>query len=157
MKSLLNKFLAVGIIVLFIGVGIQPVFAVDNKKNCLYCELDYIDVIKIEKQIKKLQTYSKLLLVLSKENTEFRVLSNTISNHVSKLSELDLNNEEICAILFLFFAISMGIIYSLTEIISIFPDSNLWKALFLIPVYIVLGFILINNYLYEKYNCPEFP
>ena len=74
--------LALGIICLFIGVGIHPAFAVDtktsmvnkaNEEECWECkEIDNRHLVRLEKQIKRIEVYTKFLLVLSRYNPEIK-------------------------------------------------------------------------------------
>ena len=97
-----KEILILGIIFIFIGVGIQPAFAVeisndrtsDNVEDC-DCQVD--DNYRLEKyknQIIKLKTYSKLLLTLSKNNPEVEVEYEKLLNDIDLFQEIcdDLEN-----------------------------------------------------------------
>ena len=96
-NPVLYKILVVGVIVLFIGIGIQPAFAVDTKttisnnqnEDCKSCdEVSESDLIKIDKLLNKVDVYSKLLLMLSKYNSELREMSEELSNQLSNINKL---------------------------------------------------------------------
>lgn len=79
MKNHLGKILATVIIVLFIGVSFSSAISIDTKpsistkesiEDCGCNEVSDADIVKLEKQLNVLEIYSKLLLVLSKDNLE---------------------------------------------------------------------------------------
>ena len=79
-KSLFRKGLVLGIIALFIGVGIQPVFAVETKtsimnkgsvEDCTNCQVDSnLYRVRLEKLLDRLESYIKILGILYKDNPE---------------------------------------------------------------------------------------
>ena len=80
-KKHTRGILVVGIIVLFIGAGIHPAFAVDTKKSivnkaseedCCCVDVSATDLVKVERLLDRVEVYSKLLLVLSKYNPEIQ-------------------------------------------------------------------------------------
>ncbi len=96
-KNLYCKILAIGIIVLCIGVGIQPVFAVDTKQSivkkesvedCGCEEIDSRHLVRFERQLNRWEVYSKVLLVLSKYNPELREIREELTIEISKLTEI---------------------------------------------------------------------
>lgn len=108
------KLLLIGVIVLFIGVGIQPAFAVYNKSTNIEdvedfgCEeISYTKIVKIERLLDRIEITNELLLLLSKHNPELIVenekLSNKIKEFTSNLEVLATNpsneNRPICKIL----------------------------------------------------------
>ncbi len=93
-KNHISKTLALGIIVLFISVGIHPAFAVDTKQfivnnqskdDCGFGEVRNTDLIKVESLLNRVEVYSNLLLVLSKNNFELSEFSEKLSNEISTL------------------------------------------------------------------------
>ncbi len=89
--------LAIGIVVLFIGVGIHPAFAVNTKQSminkvsvedCGCGEVSDTDLVKVERLLDRVEVYSKLLLVLSKHNPELREMSEELSNQLANINKL---------------------------------------------------------------------
>ena len=77
MKSYhLNKSFVIGVIVIFIGVGFQPVFAIkpnilENYEECSECrELNKVESALLKIQLIRLEKYTKLLLGLSRNNPD---------------------------------------------------------------------------------------
>ncbi len=100
-NKLLSKILAIGIIILFIGVGIHPAFAVDTKQSirfnqsekCRECsEISDADLVKVESLLNRVGVYSKLLLVLSRYNPELREISEDLSYLISTFKKSDLKD-----------------------------------------------------------------
>jgi len=94
---MLKKILAVGITILFIGVGIHPAFAVDtktsivnqqNEENCGCGVINKKDLIKVERLLNRFEVYSKLLLVSIKYNPQIAKLSKGLSNEITTLTEM---------------------------------------------------------------------
>ncbi len=129
-KNLYCKTLALGIIVLFIGVGIHPAFAVDtnqsmvnkaSEEECWECrEVNDRQLVILEKQIKRIEVYTKLMLVLSRYNPEINEEIDELSNVISTLKE-ELADEPfpiICDILWMILNsinITINFLYSLLE------------------------------------------
>ena len=112
-KSIIRKVLVAGIIVLFLGIGVQTAFAIEisnvkpSSENIEDCNCQVIDNYKLEKyknQIDKLETYSKLLLTLSKNypkvEVEYQKLLNDIDLFKGIYDNLEnyksVNNRPIC-------------------------------------------------------------
>ena len=101
--NMFRKGLVVGIIFLFIGIGVQPAFAVEitnirqSSDDIDDCNCKVADNYKLEKyknQIGKLESYSKLLLSLSKNNPEVKVQYQELLNDIDLFEEIydDLEN-----------------------------------------------------------------
>ena len=96
-KNHIGKILTIGIIVLFVGVGIHPAFAVETKQSmankaseeeCWECkEIDSRHLVILERQLNRLEVYTKLLLVLSRYNPELKEISEDLSNEITTLKE----------------------------------------------------------------------
>ena len=95
-SKLYCKILAVLIIVLFIGAGIHSAFAVvsshsirvNQNEECSDCiKLNNSEYIKIYRLLNKVEVYSKLLLVLSKDNPEIKDEIEELSDKISILKE----------------------------------------------------------------------
>jgi len=78
---------------LFVGVSVSSGISIDNKPSisqdeseddCRCNEISDADIVKLEKQLDRLEVYSKLLLVLPSNNPKtFLKLPNNSSKHVS--------------------------------------------------------------------------
>ena len=89
--------LAIGIVVLFIGVGIHPAFAVNTKQSmvnkesvedCGCGEVSDTDLVKVDRLLDRVEVYSKLLLVLSQHYPELREMSEELSDKLSNVNKL---------------------------------------------------------------------
>jgi hypothetical protein len=122
--------LAIGIICLFVGLGIHPAFAVDTRQSmvnkareedCGCKELDDKQLVVLEKQLNRLDVYSKLLLVLTSQYPELKGMLYRISiftGMIKKLTDMTFRQRSvICDFLDV-------IINAITEIIFI-PLGNL--------------------------------
>ncbi len=96
-KKHTRGILAIGIVVLFIGVGIHPALAVNNKQSmvnkvsvedCGCGEVSDTDLVKVDRLLDRVEVYSKLLLVLSKHNPELREMSKGLSNQLANINKL---------------------------------------------------------------------
>ena len=101
------KILALCVVLSFIGIGIQPAFGVDIRQSisnnqseeCRECrELSNAELIKVKQLINRVETYSKLLLVLSKNNPELKEKSDDFYNQISTIQEMN-DDRIICDIL----------------------------------------------------------
>ncbi len=154
--KMLNKILVMGITILFIGVGIYPAFAVDNKtsvvnqqneENCGCEVVSKSDLIKVKRLLNRLEVYSKLLLVLSKNHPELVETSEELTNKITilngmykglKANPLLPDNLAICIYLFIIYKFS-------SPIKKIFQDiyENIQKYPYL---YYYLFDIVLNLY-----------
>ena len=170
--NMFRKGLVVGIIVLFIGVGIQPAFAnevsITNKtsdveEDCNCNPVSNLHLIRLERMLNRLEMHTKILSVFSKYNPEVAEKYQEISNRISTLKET--NNELkldspfqynlFMCIYLITLLISVGIaieiVYGLAET---FPA--------LIPILYVIDKFLWDlelevNYLLNYYDCIDFP
>jgi hypothetical protein len=103
-RNLFGKGLVVGIVVLFIGVVVQPAYAVDTKQSiddnmsedCKECnEVSDANLIKLKSLLNRIEQRTKLLLVLSKNNPEIKDNYDKLADTISKLNTLGLR-EAIC-------------------------------------------------------------
>ena len=117
MKSKLYcKVLAVGIIVLFLGVSVSSGFAVDTNQSvrvnqgekCIECrecdEISDVDLVRVERLLYRVEVYSNLLSVLSRHNPKLKEISEKLSDCISTIIEIfkDLSDDPfpiICDIL----------------------------------------------------------
>jgi hypothetical protein len=88
--SCFNNALTVGIILLFIGVGIQPAFAdvsnisiSDSEDDCEICpKINNQYLIKIKSFIDKLEKHDNILSISTKLNPEFVKKYQELSNYI---------------------------------------------------------------------------
>jgi hypothetical protein len=101
------KILAVGIIVLFMGVSVTSAIRVENKTHiidnqveddCSCNEVSDADIVKLEKQLDRVERYCKLVLVSSRYNPELKRTSDDLFDRIPSLNALILTNL-ICGIL----------------------------------------------------------
>jgi hypothetical protein len=88
-KRLYYKTLAIGIILLFLGVSVSSAISIDTKstitniqsEECKECnEVSKSDLVIVERLLNRVEVYSKLLLVLSNNNPEIREKCEELSN-----------------------------------------------------------------------------
>jgi hypothetical protein len=98
MKTICKKSIVISIILLLIGVSVSSAISVDTEstisnnqsEECRECnKVDDRQLVVLEKQIDRLEVYSKLVLVLSKHHPEITEMS-------MKLSELTNVNRPLC-------------------------------------------------------------
>jgi len=102
-KSIIRKGLVSLVIILFIGIGINPAFAIDiskvrpseNIEDC-NCQVDdNYDIVKIksllnraERLVNRVEALTKLIPVLSKDNPEFMVEYKELLNDIDLFVEI---------------------------------------------------------------------
>ena len=128
--ALLYKSLVALVVVLFIGVGIQPAFAItpntsSSKEDCNCEELNNYELVKVERLLNKAEVYSKFLSVLSKYNPETKDEIGKLSDKISTLKE-ELADETalptICFILERIYEISKDVYLFFEELIYSFTS-----------------------------------
>ncbi len=84
MKNICKKTITFSIILLLIGVSVSSAISIDTKstitnnesvEDCNCKEIDSRHLVRLERQLNRLEVYSKLLLVLSSYNSELREIS----------------------------------------------------------------------------------
>ena len=97
MNIIYKKTLVIGIILQLVGVSVSSAMSVDNKpvistdesEECSECEeLCNAELDKVKHSIKRLEVYSKLLLVLSRHNPELMEISWQLYIHLSNINQL---------------------------------------------------------------------
>lgn len=166
--SCINNSLAVAIILLFVGVGIQPAFAVtsnttESEDDCDICSKaskQYID--RLTTLLDRLEKHNNQLSVLSKHNPEveekYQKLSKKIAifKEMNKELNLDWNFPIICTILSIIFVLTLTPLNIWFTIYVLFGDYSL------IPI--ILGLFLIipwllcfsSFWLLIKLDCIDF-
>jgi hypothetical protein len=92
MKSISKQLICISIILLLVGVSYTSAIRVDNKipiveseEDCGCNEVSDADIVRLEKQLDRLERYSKRLLVLSKDYPELWEMSKELSYKISLL------------------------------------------------------------------------
>ena len=166
-KPVLCKSLVVGVIILFVGIGIQPAFAVTsnstgNKDDCNLCPK--INKQQIDKLITRLDKYEKydIQSVLSTQNPIKEEIFQSLSKKITSDEKLS-SNSSICEFLekyflglFLravLFSILFDIIYE-----TFFPlfsiSLDIFYEIYMAKFMVVLGILVNLSFLYD---CPEWP
>jgi hypothetical protein len=92
-KIYFKKGIVIGIILLFFGATLSSAISVETKPNtsiglrnerCECNEISSSNLIKLKKQLNKLEIYTKLLLILSKENQGINKKCQELLNCISK-------------------------------------------------------------------------
>jgi hypothetical protein len=122
-KRMYKKGLVVGIIVLFIGVGVQPALAVEPKvsentmeteEDCGCKEVSDVNLNRLDKALNRLEGNTGFISFLSKRNPKIAEEYQELSNRINALTEM---NEEyfsiwpfpvICSILYFLLFLSMA-------------------------------------------------
>jgi hypothetical protein len=173
MKSKLYcKILAIGIIILFIGVGIHPAFAVDTKQSmtikaseedCGCNEVDDRQLVVLEKQLTRMEVYSKLLLVLSRFNPELKEISEELVDGISTLSgifeeietSLTFDDRLICQILdYVYYEIVRLSDYYI-DLGNKYYEYNIFLTYFFVAIggfFYFLQLPILDQFYY--FNCP---
>ena len=166
MDNLIKKGLAFAIIVLFIGTSVSYTSAIkvenkplivdnQNEEDCGCNEVDDRQLVLLEKQISRLEVYSKLLLILSKHHPEVLEDYEELSNMISTLNRLD--KKQICNFLdnlsesyWRRFEIYSGLWF---QFIYYFPLLILSLICFNLAGINYVKYLIID-YLYNILNCP---
>ena len=167
-KPVLYKILVVGVIVLFIGLGVQPAIAVtpdtsDSDDNCNLCpkkvskpHLERLTTLldRLDKYDNQLSEQSKLYPELKEKYQDFsnRFTILTLLNQILKLnSNWFLGWGVICVFLF----VASGILFLIEDIlyhfIEIFPELN--------ELYEDISNLAykLNNLFWGRYQCISWP
>jgi len=173
-EKMFSKALVVGIIVLFIGVGVYPAVSSvpiktsnilqykeleapiisdtsDSEEDCNCKPVSNLHLVRLKRLVNKLVVYNNLLSLLARNNPEVAEISEELSNQVLTLNEIykKLTDEPfpiICAIIEAA-VISLGIIGEFFRQIALYFENNtLIFSIFanLMVVCIVLAFLFIG-------------
>ena len=162
-KEWLVKTLALGIVVLFIGVSIQPSIvsesvtnSYDNENNCNCRPISSRNLIRIDRNLDRLESFTKIFLLLSKRNSEFTKISQKLSVHfndikimIGKLKHISTASKIICNISKMIIVKLVLITYSVLELAVKFEGIFSWILLgFGILIYTIPFsiWIIFNNY-----------
>ncbi len=116
-QRMLNRELVVGVILLFIGIAVQPSIAVipissDNEEDCNICH-PFSNLQEIEKY----KELSNRFITLKEMNRKI--------NPITPRED----NQTICKILWLVLGVFVGPMITLDKIITSFEGSKLWNIL----------------------------
>ena len=164
---ILGKGLVVSVILLFIGVAVQPSIAInpvssDNEEDCDICpKVSNLHIVRLKSLINRFEKYDNLLSVLSKHNPEFEKKYQVLSNRLSTLKELNKEIKSyypypiICNILLIIYGIGCII----RDIWNEFLPNNLILSLLFLPIFIVCGYsALVSVAIYFGiFKCGEWP
>jgi hypothetical protein len=161
MKSISKQLICISIIFLLLGVSYTSAIRVENKttivdseEDCGCNEVSDADIVRLEKQIDRLERYSNLLLVLSRYNPELKDECEELVNGISSIKGIfdDLPDEPsdtiLCGIFtFLYMILSPIVIISnlIYEFIyEYFPILSELLYIILFPVLFVILLIEIG-------------
>jgi len=119
--AVLYKTLVVGVIVLFVGLGVQPAFAVksdvsDSRDDCNLCpkKVSNQNLVRLKNVVSRLETLNSKLSVLSKQYPEMEGLYIELSDiiltlkEINKTTELNSPNSDFTIICEIFYRIANG-------------------------------------------------
>ena len=153
-SNMVYKTLIVGVIVLFVGVGIQPAFAVnvstylsEDENDCNLCPKDSnLHLVRLKSMIDRLETLNNRLSVISKHNPEIADIYRELSDRISTLTGLNLVLKPVT--FFWSFPILCTFLYPLW-----------WLLVYLVEVGDTIIFLIaspifyILNYLVNTFDC----
>jgi hypothetical protein len=146
MKTISKKTIVISIILLLVGVSVSSAISVDTQstisnnesEDCKECnEISKSDMVKVERLLDRVEVYSKLLLVLSRNNPELRGISERLSKRISTFDDAPI----ICAIIESIFHSLGFMLEPLYEYINNFNGSEIIKQI-LISIAVVYAGIL---------------
>ena len=110
MKIISKKSITFGIILLFIGVSVSSGISIDTNsievEECKECnEFDDKQLLILERQLNRLERYSKLLLVFTKDYPEINVKIKELSDRFKSMQNWA-DNRSICILLY-----NLGILF----------------------------------------------
>jgi hypothetical protein len=164
-EKMLYKTLVVGVIVLFVGMGVQPAVAVtpdtnESEDDCNLCakKVSKSQLTLLENSLNRLEKYENQLSILSKQYPQFEEKYKEISKGMMSLREVnkelksdnfDINKFCYIAYYLIFILIAPAVFYSTW-------DVNLFTNL-LLPFVIIIsipGLILLITWMALCYSGP---
>ena len=159
-KEMFSKILAIGVILLFIGVGIQPAFAVELKlstdktekaEDCECQEVNRADPFMVLLWLDKLEVFTNIILSKFGHIPEVEEDCYDMFNIINSYDPLS-NGEVVCAIIIGFYSVISSIYNSIKELqeklIERYPIIGNLLAGFL---YIPLLPIMVIHYFLETF------
>ena len=170
-KNHTGKILTIGIIALFIGAGIHPAFAVDtnqsivikaNEEECWECkEVNDRQLVVLEKQLNRIEFYTKLLLIISRYNPEIKEEVQELSDEISTINEvydkietcLSYNDKPICDVLYNAYSKTHDIRDVLDKLYDKFGDIKILNQILEIIHYLTGVYSVIFVIIGTLFNC----
>jgi hypothetical protein len=166
---MLNKGLAVAVIILFLGLTVQPSVAVqpettDNNDDCDLCpkKVSKSHLSLIKNSLNRLEKYDNQLLILSKYYPEFEEKFQELSEEIATLKEINKelslwNFPIICKITALLFYHQLRTFSNFSELLYSFRNNQI-ILIFLSAWGLIKGMIFITTWvILEILNCPQWP
>jgi hypothetical protein len=141
----IKNALVVGVILLFVGVAVQPSIAVnpissDNEEDCNICpKVSKTHLVRLKSLINRVETLDKKLSVVSKHNPESTEKYQEISDRITTIKEMskelitDWKYPIICSFLIisiLFRIVKANFYLSLIELLLIFNPKSILATVF---------------------------
>ncbi len=122
--------------------SVRPIM---KSRDCNCKEIDSRHLIRLEKQLNRLEVYTKLLLVLSRYNPELREISEELSNEITILKEELTDDPPFPILCKIFWGLYRGltpIVILIQTLYEYFP--NLREIIYNIAYIIVLNYYIIQ-------------
>jgi len=153
---ILYKTLVVGVILLFIGIGIQPAFAVksnfsDTDNDCELCakKVSTSHLILISGLINIIEKYENQLILSSKQYPQFeekyKDLFNAITIFSEEINNINRNGDSLICKIIALLCSPLGHILNLLAPLPWYPSK-----------YIIITIYSILSALYINFNCAEY-
>jgi hypothetical protein len=183
-KSIIKKGLVAGIIVLFIGIGVQPAFAVDisNNRPSEYiedcgCEINDNNLVRIKSLLKRIESLLdrveiriKLITTLYKDHPEVIEDCEEISEKITTFREMNeenfserisisgsQSNKIICDILEILYLLTFPIVIILTPIRDKYEEGTIIYIMLTLVAVPLLILASISAMLLYVFDCPPPP
>ena len=118
---------------LMLMVPITSVVGANKVEDCNCKPVNDIQVVRIERLLNRLESYTKILLVLLKHNPEIAGISQEVSNHINdikimigQLKRISTDSKIICNIVEMIIKIIDTIAWRVFEIAGNFYEDNKW-------------------------------
>ncbi len=109
----------------------SPVVIQQSEEDCNCKDIDNRHLVILERQLNRLEVYSKLLLILSKHNPELKEISEELSNRISTLRETN-DDRIICNILKAIAPIMILIVGGFVHYIQEFEDNPIIRNILIV-------------------------
>ncbi len=156
-----KKLIGIFICMLFVGVSVSSAFAVDTKQSmvnkaseeeCIECkEVSKTDLIKVERLLNRVEVYSKLLLVLSRNNPELNGKSKELIDLTYSIYGSD---SDICNLLLDILIIISYIYGHYIELLEDTDNYNL-KNIYWVIIGALFSIIMSILVLMTIYDCDD--
>ena len=138
-QNLISKILAMGIIVLFIGLGFSSAISIENRssivnnkseEDCGCQETSDSYLVKLDRMTSRLEVYIKILMLLSKNNLELIKIWEELTVKISALEDVN-NDKPICDILENIYLVFKDRLFYLSDIYKSLVGEEPLKAFLL--------------------------